>query len=141
MGTDAFETLDGGIRVEILRALAEHRAASEPTVELSFSELRERVGLRDSGQFNYHLDKLRGQFVAKSDEGYDLTPVGQQVASALLSGVYEQGTDHDPVELDDDCPVCDEPLSATYETGVLKVLCPAEHGFSNTIPPGTFEGR
>jgi hypothetical protein len=141
MGTDAFEALDGGIRVDILRALAEHRSESPAEPKLSFSGLRERVGVRDSGQFNYHLDVLRDQFVEKTDEGYTLTPVGQQVASALLSGMYDPEVDHDPVELDANCPVCDDALSVAYETGVLRVLCPNDHGFSNAVPPAAFEGR
>jgi hypothetical protein len=68
MGTDerpvdperAFRLLSDETRVGILRGLWE---ASNDAV--SFSELRERVGTPDSGQFNYHLGKLREHFVSK----------------------------------------------------------------------------
>lgn len=50
--TDALEVLGNEIRVSILRELAE---ADGP---LSFTELRERAGVRDTGKFNYHLEKL-----------------------------------------------------------------------------------
>lgn len=46
---------------------------------LSFTELRERVGVRQGAQFNYHLDKLVGHFVTKTDGGYSLRPTGHRV--------------------------------------------------------------
>jgi hypothetical protein len=49
--------------------------AFEPFTEenaVSFSELRDRVGTRDSGQFNYHLDQLTGHFIRATDSGYEL---------------------------------------------------------------------
>jgi hypothetical protein len=141
MDEDAFEALADGTRVGILRALAESRAGGPTDTKLSFSELRERVGVRDSGRFNYHLDKLRGHFVESTDEGYTLTPAGQLVASALVSGAYDPGVSRDPVEIDATCPVCDDRLSVSYEAGLLLVRCPENHGFGNSIPPATFDGR
>jgi len=46
---DVFTLLSDDIRVEILQALWE---ADDP---VAFSELHGAVGIRDSGQFNYHL--------------------------------------------------------------------------------------
>lgn len=51
-------------RLKILNSLAE---ADGP---LTFSTLRESVGTIYSGQFNYHLRKLDGLFVRKTDDGY-----------------------------------------------------------------------
>lgn len=51
---EAFAVLGNEIRVDILRALWE---AGEP---LAYSELQERIGVCDSGRFNYHLRKLVG---------------------------------------------------------------------------------
>ena len=60
---EAFVTLGNETRIEILRALQD---AGGP---LAFSELRDRVGVDDPGQFNYHLGKLAGHFVRKDEGG------------------------------------------------------------------------
>lgn len=53
------------------RILAElHRASDRP---LRFSELRARTQTRDSSRFNYHLTRLVGTFVNRTEAGYDLT--------------------------------------------------------------------
>jgi DNA-binding transcriptional ArsR family regulator len=69
---DAFALLADETRVAILRALAEswNEAGFGAAYGLSFSELRERVGVRDSSRFNYHLQRLTGRFARKTDEGY-----------------------------------------------------------------------
>ncbi|MFT4933083.1 MAG: DNA-binding transcriptional ArsR family regulator, partial [Natronomonas sp.] len=63
---EVFAVLADDTRVAILQALWETE-----DYEASFSELRDAVGMRDSGQFNYHLDKLVGPFVAKAEDGYE----------------------------------------------------------------------
>jgi len=72
-----FGLLGDETRVRIVRALAD--AADG----LRFSELQSRVGVRDPGRFNYHLEKLRGRLVEKSGETYVLTPAGADVADLL----------------------------------------------------------
>lgn len=62
--TEAFESLGNVTRLAIQLALWEAKKPGPPLSELSdppvsFSELRECVGMRDSGQLNYHLDKLK----------------------------------------------------------------------------------
>jgi hypothetical protein len=74
--TEAFATLGNETRLSILLALWEAYEPFVATNAVAFSELRERVGMRDSGQFNYHLDKLRGHFVRKTDAGYELRRAG-----------------------------------------------------------------
>jgi len=64
---DAFSLVANETRMDVLKALWE---ADGPR---SFSALRERVGVRDSGQFNYHLGKLVGHFVRKTADGYRLS--------------------------------------------------------------------
>lgn len=73
--TEGFEMLGSNTRLAILLALWQAQDPSPPPSEqsdpdVSFSALRERVGIRDSGQFNYHLDKLVGTFVEQTDAGY-----------------------------------------------------------------------
>jgi DNA-binding transcriptional ArsR family regulator len=81
--TDAFALLSDETRVSILQSLAAAEASPEDPDALSFSELRTRVGVRDGGLFNYHLRKLRGQFVEKTDDGYRLTTEGRRVESLV----------------------------------------------------------
>lgn len=67
-------------RIDILRALW---GSDEP---LAFSDLQDATDIRDSGQFNYHLDKLTGHFVRKTDDEYVLRQAGNRVVEAVLSG-------------------------------------------------------
>ncbi|MDY6764215.1 MAG: helix-turn-helix domain-containing protein, partial [Halobacteria archaeon] len=97
---EAFNTLGNETRMEILQTLAE---ADEP---LMFRELRKRVGLDDPGNFNYHLNKLKGQFVRKTDGGYKLTQSGNHVYQAILSGTVTQTPTVEPTELDERCYHC-----------------------------------
>lgn len=71
--TDAFEILGNDTRLAILLALWEAKEPGPPFAEpseraVSFSELRDRVGVKDSGQFNYNLDKLVGAFIEQAEK-------------------------------------------------------------------------
>lgn len=77
---DAFATLGNETRIEILQTLG---ATDDP---LSLSELRKRVGMRDSGQFNYPLDQLAEHFVEDTHEGYALQRASERIIEAVLSG-------------------------------------------------------
>lgn len=76
-----FELLGNDIRLGIVRELA---AAGAP---VAFSRLRERVGVDDSGKFNYHLGRLEGRFVVKQEEGYGLTECGRAVVELIDVGM------------------------------------------------------
>jgi hypothetical protein len=73
-----FELLSDDTRVRIVSELF---AAPEG---LRFSTLCDRVGVEDTGRFNYHLERLRGSLVAKDGEGYVLTPIGESYAELLV---------------------------------------------------------
>jgi DNA-binding transcriptional ArsR family regulator len=79
--TAVFDLLSDETRVRIVAELDSARRAGEDG--LRFSTLRERVGARDSGRFNYHLKKLRGDLVQKDGERYILTPTGATMAETL----------------------------------------------------------
>ncbi len=136
-----FEILSDETRVDILRVLAEHLKENSDDPALGFSDLRRAVGMRDSGNFNYHLDHLVGRFVRSTDDGYRIAPAGLEVIAALVAGTYGEGDRLGPVEIGDPCPVCDEPLTAIYEHNILSVTCPDDHVFQNTLPPGAIDGR
>lgn len=137
--TTAFELVGDPTRAAILQELAASgRDDGDPAVE--FSELRRRVGRRDSGNFNYHLSKLVGRFVERTESGYRLTPQGVHATSALAAGRFE---DHDPrgPEPVGTCRACGETLTATYESTVLTVRCDGGHEWRNALPPASVESE
>lgn len=135
----AFATLGNETRIDIVRVLGE--TGSEP---LSFSELRERVGTRDSGQFNYHLKQLVGSFVHRTDEDeYELSYAGARVVGAIFSGEFNRSASLGTFALDSKCANCATQLEATYEDERVNIRCPGcdelDTGFG--FPPGGVEGR
>jgi len=98
------------IIVELGEAWDEHQHQQQ---KLRFSELMEAVGLTDSGQFNYHLDKLVGSFVAKSDEGYWLPNPGMKLYRLIVSGTFTEREIRKDIDVDD-CPSCGGTVRATY---------------------------
>jgi len=134
---ETFALLGNAIRVSILRALAEN-----PDGARSFSELREAVGERDSGKFNYHLRKLTDQFVKHTDAGYELSLAGRQVVGALLAGTYTADATMDPISIDEPCPQCEaDSLVVEYEDEHVIVRCTDCEEFHNefTFPPGALD--
>lgn len=101
---EAFDALADETRLAILRALADRRQEAPERPTLSFSELRERVGVRDSGLFNYHLSKLVGRFVRERPEGYELGHAGRRVIRADGHGDPGDGEE----AASEACPVCGE---------------------------------
>jgi len=99
---DALAVLGNEVRMSILRELAD---ADQP---LPFSDLRERVDIRDTGRFNYHLTKLCEYFVRQTEGGYELGHAGTRLIAAV-DPVTET------VENSDKCPVCgDEECEKLY---------------------------
>lgn len=131
-----FTLLSDDIRVEILQALWDTDG------RLSFSEIRDAVGIRDSGQFNYHLDKLTGRFVRKTEDGYELTQAGQHINGAIASGAFTMEASMEPITLDSPCSTCGGTQSLTYEDETVTVecdSCPVSAHFP--FPPGIFAGH
>ena len=135
---DTFALLGDETRVQILRAFTE----TDPDTPLSFSEIRDLVGTRDSGQFNYHLKKLTGHFITKTEAGYKPTIAGNAVMGALLSGTYTSTGKMDPIDLPDSpCMECGSPLRIEYQEERLHIFC-TECGETHgqfVVPPGTLE--
>lgn len=119
---EAFAALGNETRVHILRTLWK---ADDP---LAYSDLKERIGMRNSGQFNYHLDKLTDHFVEKAGEGYELRMAGEQVVAAVLSGTFTADPSFEPVELDGSCPHCGGAIEADYADEILSVWCTSGKG-------------
>lgn len=150
----AFGLLGNETRFRILQRLSE---AAEP---VPFSELRDRVGVSDSGRFNYHLHKLEGQFVEKTDGGYQLLPTGRRVIGGVLSGVLTEDPAIERIEIDRPCEYCGASIDVSVAPGNISMYCsrcPGTYGESHasgrgqtadrgylgrlTLPPAGFQHR
>lgn len=114
---EAFAVLGNETRVEILQALGE---SDDP---MSFTALRDAVGLRQGGQFNYHLDKLVGHFVAKTDDRYELRQPGHRVIEAVLSGAVTHDPELEPTDVDFECLLCGAPIRVSYRSERVELYC------------------
>lgn len=140
--SDAFAALGDETRVNILAALVEARRENPREPGVAFSDLRERVGVEDSGRFNYHLGKLRGRFVESDDGVYELTAAGNDVVGAILAGRYDEDVAMEPRSLDASCPLCDAAVTARYEDDRLRVECDETHSLLVTpVPPAAAANR
>ena len=134
---EAFAVVGNETRLRILEALWR---ADRPA---AFSDLRRRVGMRDSAQFNYHLDKLVGQFVRKTDEGYEFRQAGRAVIRSVLAGTLNQSPELDPFPVEGTCVDCASGLQARYEDEHFHIECSEcgrPHG-GYPFPPGGLEDR
>lgn len=149
---DAFAIVGNETRLAILEGLW---AAEERPV--SFSDLRREVGMRDSAQFNYHLQQLTGHFVehvedasasdgssdGRSDGGYAFKHAGEKVVRSVIAGSFTEDPTIDPFRVDGSCYACDGSLEASYADERFTIECMdcgrrhGEYGF----PPGGLNDR
>ncbi|WP_255151876.1 DUF7351 domain-containing protein [Halorarius halobius] len=131
----AFELLAAEPRMDIMQALVDARREGE--TPLSFSALRRRTGIDDSGRFNYHLGKLVDTFVEKGADGYGLSYAGSAIVAAVIAGAYTGSERKGPVDVEGACELCGADLAAEYVDGDLSVRCENDHGlFVTRFPPG-----
>lgn len=91
---EAFGVLGNGTRIQILQELGE---TNEP---LSFTELRDRLGIRQGGRFNDHLEQIVGYFAGKTHAGYVLGQPGRRIVQAVLSGAVTNNPDFEYTGID-----------------------------------------
>lgn len=130
-----FDLLADETRLAIVRELGD---AEGP---ISFAELRKRVGVRDSGRFNYHLDKLTERFVSKGEDGYALTRAGRQIDGTLQAGTYTLAADIEPIALDEPCPACESTQYLQYEDQLVRTECDCPVGAQFHVPPSGLAGE
>lgn len=127
-----FAVLGSESRVAVLSSLAQH---PDDTVE--FAELFDRVSIRDSGNFSYHLDELRGIFLRQTAAGYELTHAGQQVVGAIYAGRYTAEAELDPVDVGWECLLCGGAMRVGYADGSATMECAdCDSGARVPLPPG-----
>lgn len=140
---DAYAALTDETRVRILLELAAHYRDAWTDGWLSFSELRDRVGVEDTGRFSYHLGELRDEYVRKVDGEYRPQVAALEIVAAIRAGTYE-GTDATAEErrTDYECPHCDEALVLRYRNRLLYLGCDT-HGaaLAYPTPPRALQGR
>lgn len=121
----AFGTLANDTRLAILEALYDalraHDGPGQPGVP--YTELRERVGVADSGKFNYHLSELTDEFVAKRDGGYTLRQTGRTAVQIVLRSFAVDNPGFGPTRVDADCPRCGGAVTVQYGQGHLTTRC------------------
>lgn len=119
---ETFGSLANPTRVAILRALkrAHDDAPTDPWV--AYADLQEAVGVRDNGNFNYHLRELDG-FLEKTPAGYTLTRSGIELLSAAAAGRFDGDRALEPVEVPGECPFCSRNVELRYEDEVLWLTC------------------
>jgi DNA-binding transcriptional ArsR family regulator len=141
---DAFSVLGDETRLQILLELTEVVREDGYGTGLTFSELRTRVGVEDSGRFNYHLNELRDGFVEKVDNEYVAQFPGLAVISAVYAGLYEDVDADEPLttETGTECQRCSRPLKIHYEGNQLWTEC-TEHGQQDrwVVPAGAYTNR
>ncbi|ELY95205.1 ArsR family transcriptional regulator [Natrialba hulunbeirensis JCM 10989] len=147
--SDAFQALGNEVRMGILETMLEwtdgvgadagERDSESDRAHPSFSMLFEASDVETSAGFAYHLDELVGPYLRKvsaessadadadtdgTNEGYELTYAGEQIARAIATGTYTQRVDHPPVPLEDDCPFCEhDALTARASDNRVTVAC------------------
>lgn len=125
---NAFAILGNETRIRVLQVLGEIDEA------LSFTELRERVGLEDPGQFNYHLNQLIPHFIRRTDRGYKLREPGSIVVQAVHSGLVTRSPVIEPSILDIPCPYCGSNVEVSFKGWVMVrcLECPATYSGSKS---------
>lgn len=119
---DAFKRLANETRLGILLALWE---AYDPHADdaLSYSAILDRVDVRDSGQFSYHLNQLLGVFIEQTDDGYQLRNSGLKIVQTVLSGAGLEEESLEPTEIVLSCHRCGAPVELSYDSEYLYHVC------------------
>lgn len=112
---EAFSALGNKHRLAIIHALWEEYNPLASEASVPFSTLYDRVGIGDTGNFNYHLNQLLGYFVRQTDEGYALTQRGFEVAQTLIPYTGSDTGLFDAVEIDVPCIHCKSPIVFSHD--------------------------
>ncbi len=139
---DAFGVLSHDVRLSVLKALAARQQSGTFAAEpLSFSALAEAVGVRDSGNFTYHLDVLReGGFITRAADGYRISQAGTRIIRAIRAGTITDDTSFKDVPVGEPCPYCDGQSTITLADDWLIIRCLDCHGAfaqDDDLPDGT----
>lgn len=128
--TTAFKLLSDETRLAILLALWEEYDPYGTDRGMTFSGLYDRVAVRDSANFTYHLDKLTDHFVEKTDDGYKLRNAGLVFVRAIIAGAGINDTVVSPIELGILCNRCGNGrVEISYQNEAVLLNCSECEGF------------
>lgn len=130
--TAAFELLGHETRLAILLTLWEAHDPHAEDCSVPYSDLFDRVAIRDSGNFTYHLDRLRPHFVERTADGYELRNAGCTIVQAVIAGSGLDEAHLPPTEIDMACYRCGAPVELSYQEERLYHVCTECEG--NTGP-------
>lgn len=114
---DAFAVLGNETRLQILQVLS---AADGP---LSYSALFDRIEYDDTANFTYHLEKLVGHFVRKTDRGYVPRLAGRRIVETIYSGIVTDTPVVERTGVDGSCMYCGSSMEMAYYDEVAVVYC------------------
>lgn len=149
---EAFALLGNTTRVGILQALWDQFESGPQTKSLPYSALFDAVEIVDSGNFSYHLEKLTGPFVRRTDTGYALKQTGINIVRAVVAGTVTTDPSFGPTPIDIDCPICTGPVEVAYDDELLTANCRECGGlldwedasgflFGGLVPPAVMDRR
>lgn len=120
---EALQILGHETRLAILLALWEFHDPAGDEHEVSFSTLYDRIEYVDTGNFNYHLQQLTGQFIKDTGTGYALKQAGLRILYAIIAGTGLGRRTLSPTEIDMECYHCGAPVLIEYEDERLRWFC------------------
>lgn len=120
---EAFKLLSDETRLAILLALWEAYDPLATDNTVPFSDLYDRVSVRDSGTFTYHLDKLIGNYVEAVDDGYQLRNSGLKLVRAVIAGWGLDERELPPTEIPRSCTQCGATVELSYVDERLYHTC------------------
>lgn len=126
---EAFALLGDQTRMEILLALWEKFRRYGFDQAMAFSDLYDCSDNDDTGNFNYHLGKLTGQFVQQTDDGYQLTESGFRITNAIAGGAMVEAPITDSAPVNATCPNCESPLELVSTDETIWVVCTGCEGY------------
>ncbi|MFB6197529.1 MAG: ArsR family transcriptional regulator [Halobacteriaceae archaeon] len=139
---DPFAIVGNEIRAEIIRIFGDRRFEQRSRPEMSFSEIQSAISVDiHSSQFNYHLQRLVGNFLEGTDDGYQLRPEGHALYKTLIAGTFDRRSSATSRDAGFECHFCPGEVKAIFEAGLVRIVCPdCAHMYDvATIPPGAVE--
>lgn len=127
---EAFALVADETRLEILRTLAESGEA------LAFSTLFERSDYETRSNFSYHLDRLEGHFITRTDDGYVLRQTGRRILEAVIAGTITENLVVEREPIDEACPFCSAPIEVSYQQERVEMFCTECPGFFRQADSG-----
>lgn len=139
---EAFSLLGNEIRLAILMALWEAYEPFAGDTAVSHNELQDRLGIDDGDHLNYHVTKLQGRYLRRTDTGYVLRQRGHKVIQTVIAGVGVTRPEFPETPTDVDCILCGGQTVLSHDDGAIYLRCTECAGLheSESMPDGVIAG-